>query len=65
MVEYFAGIRTRRIETFGPGNCDFLLNERGSGGGAPDAMPGWKKIWEYRHPSFHTKNVFTLYKKVP
>ena len=63
MLEYYAGLRTRRIGAFGPGNCDLLLEQRA--GKAPEDSPGpaWKKIWEFKHPSIHPKDIFTLFKK--
>lgn len=63
MLEYFAGLRTRRIEVFGPGNCDLLLEQRS--GKAPEfpPVPAWQKIWEFKHPSIRPKDIFTLYKR--
>jgi 4-amino-4-deoxy-L-arabinose transferase-like glycosyltransferase len=62
MLEYFAGLRTRRIESSGPGSCDLLLEQRG--GKAPESpTPGWSKIWEFNHPSVRPKDIFTLYRK--
>ncbi len=62
MLEYFTGIRTRRIEAFGRGSCDLLLEQR-SGKDASKDEPGWEKIWEFKHPSERPKDIFTLYKK--
>jgi hypothetical protein len=64
MLEYFAGLQTRRIEALGPGNCDLMLEQRG--GKAPESPSGaaWQKIWEFKHPSIRPKDIFTLYKKV-
>jgi 4-amino-4-deoxy-L-arabinose transferase-like glycosyltransferase len=63
MLEYFAGLRTRRIEVFGVGTCDLLLEQRG--GKAPEFPPGpaWGKTWEFNHPSIRPKDIFTLYKR--
>jgi hypothetical protein len=63
MLEYFAGLRTRRIEVFGTGSCDLLLEQRS--GKAPESspVPAWQKIWEFKHPSIRPKDVFTLYKR--
>jgi 4-amino-4-deoxy-L-arabinose transferase-like glycosyltransferase len=63
MLEYYAGLRTRRFEAFDPGNCDFLLEQRA--GKAPEGSPGpeWEKIWEFKHPSIYPKDIFTLFKK--
>jgi 4-amino-4-deoxy-L-arabinose transferase-like glycosyltransferase len=63
MLEYFTGMQTRRIEVFGPGNCDLLLEQRGGGSRASAAGPLWQKIWESRRPSIRPKEIFTLYKK--
>jgi 4-amino-4-deoxy-L-arabinose transferase-like glycosyltransferase len=64
MLEYFTGLRTRRIEAFGTGNCDLLLEQRGGKAREAAAAPGWQKIWDFRHPSIRPKDIFTLYKKV-
>jgi len=63
MLEYFAGLRTRRIEVFGAGNCDLLLEQRS--GKAPESLPvpAWQKMWEFKHPSIRPKDIFTLYKR--
>jgi 4-amino-4-deoxy-L-arabinose transferase-like glycosyltransferase len=64
MLEYFAGLRTRRIEEFGPGNCELLLDVQG--GEAPVSVPppAWRKIWEFRRrPNSRDTDLFTLYTK--
>jgi 4-amino-4-deoxy-L-arabinose transferase-like glycosyltransferase len=63
MLEYFTGIRTRQIGAIGSGDCDLLLEERSGSSRASAAGPLWKKIWEFRRPSNHPKEIFTLYKK--
>ncbi|MFA5073897.1 MAG: glycosyltransferase family 39 protein [Nitrospirota bacterium] len=61
MLEYFTGIKPLRIG--GSGNCDMLLEQRGSEQ-QPSVVPtGWEKIWEFRRPSIKPKDIFTLYKK--
>lgn len=64
MLEYFSGLRTRRIEASGPGNCDLLLEQRGGEARMSAAAPAWQKIWEIRLPSSRPKDIFTLYRKV-
>jgi 4-amino-4-deoxy-L-arabinose transferase-like glycosyltransferase len=64
MLEYFTGIRTRRTETAGPGNCDLLLEQRAGQFGRL-AGPDWQEIWQRRHPSVKPKDIFTLYRKKP
>jgi 4-amino-4-deoxy-L-arabinose transferase-like glycosyltransferase len=63
MLEYFAGLQTRRIEAFGPGNCDLLLESRSGKAQASTVNPAWEKIWEFRRPSIHPKEIFALYRK--
>jgi 4-amino-4-deoxy-L-arabinose transferase-like glycosyltransferase len=63
MVEYFTGMQTRRIEAFGPGNCDLLLEERSGAARVSAAGPAWQKIWEFRRPANRPKEIFTLYEK--
>ncbi len=60
MLEYFAGLQPRRIEVSGIGNCDLLLEVQGSES-RPPAGSGWEKIWEFKRPSLHPKDIFTLY----
>jgi 4-amino-4-deoxy-L-arabinose transferase-like glycosyltransferase len=61
MLEYFTGLKTRRIElTGGTGDCDLLLEEHG-GNDEPTGVKG-QRIWQYRHPSVHPKNFFALYR---
>ncbi len=62
MLEYYAGLRTRRIEASGPGKCDLLLEQR-AGRAAPAISGAWREIWEFRHPSERPKDIFTLYRK--
>jgi 4-amino-4-deoxy-L-arabinose transferase-like glycosyltransferase len=64
MLEYFAGLQTRRIEALGPGNCDLMLEQRGGKAPESPSVPAWQKIWEFKHPSIRPKDIFTLYKKV-
>ncbi len=63
MLEYFTGLQTRRIEIFGLGNSDLLLEERSGKTQASTVSPAWQKIWEFRRPSIHPKEIFTLYRK--
>jgi 4-amino-4-deoxy-L-arabinose transferase-like glycosyltransferase len=64
MLEYFAGLRTRRLEVFPLENCDLLLEQR-AGGAPPSANATmWRPIWEYRHPSLRPKDIFTLYRRI-
>jgi 4-amino-4-deoxy-L-arabinose transferase-like glycosyltransferase len=63
MLEYFTGMQTRRIEAFGPGNCDLLLEQRRGAARVSAAGPAWQKIWEFRRPVNRPKDIFTLYKK--
>ncbi len=63
MLDYYAGLRTRRIEAFGPGNCDLFLEQRSGKAPEPRPVPAWEKIWEFKHPSIRPKDIFTLYKK--
>jgi hypothetical protein len=64
MFEYFTGMQTRRIEAFGPGNCDLLLEARDSADATTVASPEWKKIGEFvRRPNRSSTDIFTLYKK--
>jgi hypothetical protein len=64
MLEYFTGMQTRRIEVFGPGNCDLLLEQQRGAAGVSVAGPAWQKIGEFRRPGNRPKDIFTLYKKV-
>ena len=61
MLQYYAGLKTRRIElTGGTGDCDLLLEEHG---GNDESTAGKGQcIWQYRHPSVHPKNFFALYR---
>ncbi|HEX9136190.1 MAG TPA: glycosyltransferase family 39 protein [Nitrospirota bacterium] len=63
MLEYFTGLQTRRIEIFGLGNSDLLLEQRSGKAQASTVSPAWQKIWEFRHPNIHPKEIFTLYRK--
>lgn len=63
MLEYFTGLQTRRIEVFGLGNSDLLLEQRSGKAQTSTVPPAWQKIWEFRRPSSHPKEIFTLYKK--
>ncbi len=64
MLEYFAGVRTRRADASGPGECDFLLEQRAGRFGRM-AGPEWRELWQYKHPSTRPKDIFTLYRKMP
>ena len=60
MLDHYTGIRTRRLETAGPGDCDLLLEEHpGSAPSTPRA--GWREFWSYSHPQDRPKDVFILY----
>lgn len=63
MLEYFTGLQTRRIEIFGLGNSDLLLEQRSGKAQASTVSPAWQKIWEFRRPNIHPKEIFTLYRK--
>lgn len=63
MLEYFAGLRTRRFEVFGTGSCDLLLEQRSGKAPESPAVPAWQKIWEFKHPGMRPKDIFTLFKK--
>ena len=63
MLEYFTGLRARRIEIADPDDCGLLLDERPGKAEPSGDMPGWSRIWEFRHPSIRPKDVFTLYRK--
>jgi 4-amino-4-deoxy-L-arabinose transferase-like glycosyltransferase len=62
MLEYFTGLRTRRMGLSGTGDCDLLLEQR-SGKAASLVKPEWQKVWEHRHPSTRPKDIFALYQK--
>jgi 4-amino-4-deoxy-L-arabinose transferase-like glycosyltransferase len=64
MLEYFTGVKPRRVEVFGPGNCDLLLEQRGGGSRVPAVDPAWQQIWQYSQPSSRPKDIFTLYQRV-
>jgi 4-amino-4-deoxy-L-arabinose transferase-like glycosyltransferase len=63
MLEYFTGLQTRRIETLSLGNSDLLLEQRCGSAQASTVSPAWQKIWEFRRPNIHPKEIFTLYRK--
>ncbi len=65
MLEYFAGLQTRRIEAYGPGTCDLLLELRGRDARPLSAAdPSWRELWEFRrHPNSRETDIFTLYGK--
>jgi len=60
MLQYVAGIVTKRLETSPPAYCDFLLlqSERDM-----DPGPQWKRIWEGRRAIDKTER-FQLYRRV-
>jgi 4-amino-4-deoxy-L-arabinose transferase-like glycosyltransferase len=62
MLEYYTGIRTRRMDPAGTSACDLLLEQRPGRAGRL-AGPEWDEIWHYNHPSMHPKDIFTLYRK--
>lgn len=64
MLEYFTGIQAHRIEVFGTGNCDLLLEQRGGESGVPAVDHAWLKIWQFNQPSIRPKDIFTLYQRV-
>jgi 4-amino-4-deoxy-L-arabinose transferase-like glycosyltransferase len=63
MLEYFAGIDTRRVEVNGLGNCDLLLVQSGSRRYAPVRGHHWEKVWEFARPINSPKEIFTLYRR--
>jgi 4-amino-4-deoxy-L-arabinose transferase-like glycosyltransferase len=63
MLEYYDGLQTRRMEVFGAGDCDLLLEQRSGTAGFSLVPPGWKKTWEFNHPSVKPKDIFALYVK--
>jgi 4-amino-4-deoxy-L-arabinose transferase-like glycosyltransferase len=63
MLEYYDHLQTRRMEAFGLGDCDTLLEQRPGNALFSLVPPGWKKIWEFKHPSIRPKDIFALYKK--
>jgi 4-amino-4-deoxy-L-arabinose transferase-like glycosyltransferase len=61
MLAHYAGLRTRRIEVKGAGDCNLLLEQRAGQSPVSLVTPGWRKIWEFRHPSVKPKDLFCLY----
>lgn len=60
MLHYFAGIRTRRVETIPQTHaCDLLLTQGGPLEEQSPA-PGWKKVWEGHRPGDRDER-FRLY----
>jgi 4-amino-4-deoxy-L-arabinose transferase-like glycosyltransferase len=64
MLDYYAGLRTRRIEIGGGfGDCDLLLEQRPGKSTFSLVSAEWRKTWEFRHPSVRPKDLFCLYVK--
>lgn len=64
LLEYYAGILTRRIETHRGIECDLLLVQGGASD--PDTPPGpeWRKIWEGNRPGDKSER-YRLFQRAP
>ncbi len=61
LLDYYAGIETRRVETRGGDGCDLLLTQ-GDSRREEDPGPQWRKIWEGCRQG-DAKERFRLYRR--
>jgi hypothetical protein len=64
LLEYYAGILTRRTEVHKAIKCDLLLVQGGAKD--PDTLPGqeWRKIWEGNRPGDKSER-YRLFERNP
>jgi len=61
MLEYFAGVRPKPLETFPTAPCDLLMIGTGDGTTAPASEPDWKLLWQGTRPRDEAKERYKLY----
>lgn len=66
MLEYYAGIITKRAEATDIGDCDFLLIESGDTLVNPPKGKEWGLLWETRRMKDHDhpKETYRLYRRI-
>jgi 4-amino-4-deoxy-L-arabinose transferase-like glycosyltransferase len=61
MLEYFAGVRPKPLESAPTAPCDLLLIGSGDGNNVPSSDADWKLLWKGTRPREEAKERYALY----
>lgn len=64
LLEYYAGITTRRTEVYKSIDCDLLLTQGGANDADTPPGPAWQKIWQGNRPGDKSER-YRLFQRTP
>ncbi len=63
VLDYFAALRTRRLERVASNNCNYLLTQSGKQAPSVEDQTRWRLLWEGSRPGDKVE-LFRLYKRL-